>query len=162
MPFNEATRIEALSRAGYACCVCRQPMVSLEVHHIQPEALGGPNTLDNAIALCPNDHEDYGGNPDKIKRIKEIRNYWYGIVKDMYKPRELVLIQQLSKDLIQENLPNIKTALREFIDSRIQEITLSNAHATVSSMIGTATSVSASPSVSPSPSEEVRKTEFKD
>lgn len=56
---------EALERAAGVCEGCRQPapfvrastgQPYLEVHHRVPLAAGGPDTIDNAVALCPNCH----------------------------------------------------------------------------------------------------------
>lgn len=55
----------ALVRAAGACETCRRPAPFrrrkdrtpyLEVHHRKPLADGGKDTLDNAVALCPNCH----------------------------------------------------------------------------------------------------------
>ena len=42
----------------------------LEVHHVKTLAGGGPDTVDNAIACCPNCHRElhYGKNRDRMKR----------------------------------------------------------------------------------------------
>jgi 5-methylcytosine-specific restriction enzyme A len=56
-----------LFRAGGYCEHCRQPAPFLrasdhspylEVHHKKPLAEGGEDTMDNAIALCPNCHRE--------------------------------------------------------------------------------------------------------
>ncbi len=56
---------EVLYRAGGKCEACRAPAPFerrsdrspyLEVHHTTPLAAGGDDTVDNAIALCPNCH----------------------------------------------------------------------------------------------------------
>src|SRR6266508_3020093 len=75
MPFPESVKIEAKQRANYRCVVCHQPWV--EVHHIHPEAQGGPNTLDNAAPLCGSCHTLYGGNPDLRKQLREMRDWWW-------------------------------------------------------------------------------------
>lgn len=58
---------EVLSRAGGICESCKQPAPFirrsngtpyLEVHHIQRLADGGEDTVDNAVALCPNCHRE--------------------------------------------------------------------------------------------------------
>ncbi|HEV7586731.1 MAG TPA: HNH endonuclease [Longimicrobium sp.] len=58
---------EVLHRATGACERCRQPAPFirkrdgtpyLEVHHIQTLAEGGEDTVENAIALCPNCHRE--------------------------------------------------------------------------------------------------------
>ena len=56
---------EVLYQAAGYCQLCSQPapfqratnnMPYLEVHHRVPLSAGGPDTVDNAIALCPNCH----------------------------------------------------------------------------------------------------------
>lgn len=54
---------------GFRCCVCGwyipqdyesvdyQPQHGCELHHIDPIAEGGENTLDNIVLLCPNCHK---------------------------------------------------------------------------------------------------------
>jgi len=78
MPFPEPNKREALERAHYTCVVCRQPGVSLEVHHIQPQEEGGRDTIENACPLCPSCHADYGGNEEKRKMLTQMRDWWWG------------------------------------------------------------------------------------
>jgi 5-methylcytosine-specific restriction endonuclease McrA len=53
MPFSPSTKVEALVKSRRCCCVCRDfAGLYTNVHHIIPEAQGGPDTLDNAIVLC--------------------------------------------------------------------------------------------------------------
>ncbi len=56
MPFPEPIKDEAKRKARYCCVWCKQMMIPIEVHHIIREADDGPNTLDNAVALCPTHH----------------------------------------------------------------------------------------------------------
>jgi hypothetical protein len=61
MPFPKSVRIDALVRSGRHCCVCHKFVGrAANVHHIIQEALGGPNTIDNAICLCPQCHSEAG------------------------------------------------------------------------------------------------------
>jgi len=61
VPFSKEVREEALIRSGRHCCVCHMHAGrDAEVHHIVQEADGGPNTLDNAIALCSRCHGEAG------------------------------------------------------------------------------------------------------
>lgn len=62
---NADVIVEALLRASGACEECKQAAPFhrrsdrtpyLEVHHRMPLAKGGEDTLENAIALCPNCH----------------------------------------------------------------------------------------------------------
>ncbi|CAE6837054.1 HNH endonuclease [Paraburkholderia aspalathi] len=69
---NADVIVEALARADGRCEGCGMPApfrrrsdgsAYLEVHHRIPLAVGGEDTIDNAIALCPNCHRGahYGG-----------------------------------------------------------------------------------------------------
>lgn len=46
------TRFLVLKRDQYQCRICKASGVRLEVDHIVPFSLGGPNTIDNLQALC--------------------------------------------------------------------------------------------------------------
>lgn len=78
MSFTEKIKTEARKRSAYRCCACHKPFV--EIHHIIPQSQGGPNTLENAAALCAYCHDLLGGNPDKRKQIREMRDDWWEIV----------------------------------------------------------------------------------
>ncbi len=82
MAFNEQQKLAVRRRAHFMCCLCHSPYV--EVHHIIPEAEGGPNSEDNAAPLCPYCHETFGSNPTKRKYIKQGRNNWYEICEKRY------------------------------------------------------------------------------
>lgn len=75
MPFSEAIKKEAKRRANYRCVICQTAFV--EVHHILPEADGGPDTIENAAPLCGGCHQRYGGNPELRKQLREIRDHWW-------------------------------------------------------------------------------------
>lgn len=62
---NPYVVVEVLERAGGICVNCNRPapfikdanqQPYLEVHHIKPLAEGGDDTVENAMALCPNCH----------------------------------------------------------------------------------------------------------
>nr|WP_243454278.1 HNH endonuclease signature motif containing protein [Oceanisphaera pacifica] len=64
---NPDVVIEVLERAKGNCELCQKPapfkrkrdLTSyLEVHHIKQLAQGGDDTVENAIALCPNCHRE--------------------------------------------------------------------------------------------------------
>ena len=78
MPFSESVKKDSLERAHYTCVVCRKPGVSLQVHHIKPQGDGGDDTIDNACPLCPTCHADLGGNDEKQKMLREMRDWWWG------------------------------------------------------------------------------------
>jgi hypothetical protein len=75
MPFSEALKASVRRRSLGRCCVCQEPFV--DVHHIIPQAEGGPDTDDNAAPLCPNCHRRYGDNPRQRPMIREFRDNWY-------------------------------------------------------------------------------------
>ena len=85
------------------CCVChRYKGVKVEVHHIILESKGGPNTSDNAIALCFDCHTDAGHyNPHHPKGTK-------------YSPEELRKARDTWLQLVRENnieLPSVSDLL---------------------------------------------------
>ena len=82
MPFSEKVKKQVRKRALFHCCICREPSISLEVHHITPQAQKGSDTEDNAAPLCPSCHSDYGDNPMKRSRIQKMRDAWYEICKN--------------------------------------------------------------------------------
>jgi hypothetical protein len=64
--FRRSAEVAAwtLYHANGVCALCEQPapffskygQPYLEVHHVQPLGAGGPDTVDNVVALCPNCH----------------------------------------------------------------------------------------------------------
>lgn len=86
MPFSNKIREEVLVRSQRRCCICHYfTGTKIEVHHIIPEAQGGRNTIDNAIALCFNCHAEAGHyNPkhplgskySSNELIKHRDNWW--------------------------------------------------------------------------------------
>ena len=56
MAFGQRIRHEVYRRQHGDCAVCGEHFDRLETHHILPHVVGGPDTLDNAIGLCHDDH----------------------------------------------------------------------------------------------------------
>lgn len=83
MPFNEATKLEAKRRAHFSCVICHNAFV--EVHHILPQAAGGSDDLENAAPLCATCHDLFGGNPEKRKQIREMRDLWYELCETRFR-----------------------------------------------------------------------------
>lgn len=90
MGFSESVKREALIAAGRHCCLChRYKGVKVEVHHIVPEAQGGSNDEDNAIALCFDCHADAGhydvkhprGNRVRPEELRIARDRWHSKVE---------------------------------------------------------------------------------
>lgn len=102
MSFPEAIRIEAKKRSAFRCCIDQRPFV--EVHHIIPSSEGGPDTIDNAAPLCAACHDLFGGNPEKRKQIRQMRDHWWERVAAL--PKDIAAsIETLDIELFQEN-PN--------------------------------------------------------
>lgn len=81
MAFSEKLKEEVKKKALFRCVICQQPFV--EIHHIQPQSEGGDDTMDNAAPLCGRCHDLYGGNPEKRKQIRQMRDNWYEMVEKM-------------------------------------------------------------------------------
>ena len=75
MAFSEKVKKTVKQKACFRCVICHQPFV--EIHHIVPQSEQGPDTEENAVPLCAGCHDLYGGNPDKRKQIREMRDHWY-------------------------------------------------------------------------------------
>ncbi|MFT3762684.1 MAG: HNH endonuclease [Pseudoxanthomonas sp.] len=80
MAFSERTKLIAKNRSAHRCCICHA--VFVEVHHIVPQELGGSDELDNAAPLCASCHDLYGGNPDKRKSVRQMRDRWWKSVEE--------------------------------------------------------------------------------
>jgi 5-methylcytosine-specific restriction endonuclease McrA len=83
MPFSESVKQLAKSKAAFRCCVCHAPFV--EVHHLTPEAQGGPSGLENAAPLCASCHDLYGGNPEKRKTLTQMRDAWWAAMEERHR-----------------------------------------------------------------------------
>jgi hypothetical protein len=86
MAFLESTKLQVKRKADFTCCWCRDRRNKVEVHHIIPEAEGGPDNEDNAAPLCGTCHDLYGGNPDLRKEIRLRRNQWFEICSKVLNP----------------------------------------------------------------------------
>jgi hypothetical protein len=75
MAFSESLKAVIRRHADMRCCICHA--IGVEIHHIIPQAEGGPDNEDNAAPLCPTCHETYGSNPSKRKFIREARDNWF-------------------------------------------------------------------------------------
>lgn len=129
MPFSEPLKLKVKRRAHFLCCICKT--FGVQVHHIEPEALGGPDTEENAAPLCPTCHDIWGANEVKRKQIREARDLWYDICETRYKSDNLDLMQQMNDRLAQTATKN---DLREAIGVVMNELTTRIAPANVSVM----------------------------
>ena len=92
MPFPENIKLEDRRRSNCKCVICQQPFV--DVHHIIPEADGGPNDLDNAAPLCASCHNWFGANPVLQKQIREMRDLWWEFCEKAKANPDLVAINE--------------------------------------------------------------------
>ncbi len=75
MSFSEKIKLIAKRKSSFRCCICHKPFV--EIHHIIPQEDGGKDTIENAAPLCSSCHDLYGGNPEKRKIIRQMRDKWW-------------------------------------------------------------------------------------
>lgn len=78
----------------------------MEVHHILPESEGGLDTINNAAPLCSSCHDLFGGNPEKRKQIRQMRDHWW----EQMDERRMNLSQKIDLNhiaIIEEGRENI-------------------------------------------------------
>jgi hypothetical protein len=105
MPFSESLKTDIRRRSDMCCCLCHN--IGVEIHHIIPEANGGPDIEENAAPLCPTCHETYGANPTKRKFIREARDNWLEVCAQRFSASDIssgVLIELASKLVTKEDL----------------------------------------------------------
>ncbi|MCW3084857.1 MAG: endonuclease [Bacteroidetes bacterium] len=79
MAFPESTKIEALNNSAFRCCICHD--LAADVHHIILKSKKGSDLIENAAPLCASCHDLFGDNPTKSKKIRQMRDYWWNVVK---------------------------------------------------------------------------------
>ena len=148
MPFSEKLKLEVKRKAAFRCCRCQS--ISVQIHHILPEAHSGDDTIDNAAPLCANCHSSFGDNPVKRKEITEMRDWWYEQVENRFygpSPAQDVLEQINTKlEDIQANqsgVNELKDLLRGITDEMISQITPATADIAASSIVNASTASSA-------------------
>lgn len=127
MSFSESIKVEVRQKAAYQCCRCRS--MGVEVHHILPAEHGGSDIIDNAAPLCPNCHTDFGDNPKKRKIIKEMRNWWYDKVENMFGTNDSSeFLKEISGSLEtlkrgQSDISDLKNLLQTYTEHTIGSMT---------------------------------------
>ena len=112
MPFSESLKAEIRRRADMRCCICHA--IGIDVHHVIPQADGGPDDEDNAAPLCPTCHGTYGSNPSKRKFIREARDNWYKVCEQQLNTPQLDLnrlIGLASQGVTRDDLSAFKNEL---------------------------------------------------
>jgi predicted RNA-binding Zn-ribbon protein involved in translation (DUF1610 family) len=112
MPFSEEIKLEVKQKALFRCCRCQT--IGIDVHHIIPENVGGPSTIENAAPLCQNCHDQFGANPEKRKQLIQMRDYWYKLVEQQYSSDNKLNIQLM--DSINTRLENIQKGQQEITE----------------------------------------------
>lgn len=77
---DPAVKAWVLRNSGKRCAACWEPapfkdddnLPFLEVHHVVPLAKGGPDTIDNAVALCPNCHRAFHHAKERKKHVAKL------------------------------------------------------------------------------------------
>lgn len=87
MSFSEQIKDNVRRKANFTCCFCMKNTNRVEVHHIIPEAEGGPDNEENAAPLCPNCHDIFGGNLNYRTEIIRRRDHWYSICDRIINPQ---------------------------------------------------------------------------
>src|SRR5262245_51462399 len=82
MPFSQGLKDQVNRMAAFRCCRCHE--VGIDIHHIIPQAQDGSDDIDNAAPLCQNCHSRFGGNPEKRREIRQMRDWWYEVVQEKY------------------------------------------------------------------------------
>ncbi|MCI8466686.1 MAG: HNH endonuclease [Bacilli bacterium] len=85
MAFKESLKEIVRKKSDGRCVICCKPFV--EIHHIIPQSENGPDTIDNAVALCAYCHELLRDSPSKRKKLKEMRDSRYEIIEAKKKSR---------------------------------------------------------------------------
>jgi HNH endonuclease len=98
MPFPPAVKLTVRRMAAFQCCRCHE--IGVDIHHIIPQAQGGSDDIDNAAPLCPNCHDWFGGNPEKRKQIRDMRDWWYDVIKEKYPTGGQSQFEKLNETLL--------------------------------------------------------------
>ena len=86
--FPDSVAAELLAACKRHCCVClRWRGGNLQIHHIQPEAQGGPGTAENGIPVCFDCHAEIESKSNMGRRftadeLRRHREQWFGVVRD--------------------------------------------------------------------------------
>jgi hypothetical protein len=77
--FSKKDADELLVKVGRRCCICHK-LHRVQLHHIVPQAEGGSDDIDNAIALCPECHDEVHtryapGRVTRVYSVEELKAY---------------------------------------------------------------------------------------
>ena len=146
MPFTEAIKLAVKRRAHFSCVVCHNPFV--EVHHIIPQAAGGSDDPENAASLCALCHDHFGGNPEKRKQIREMRDLWYELCETCFRDSPTLKLAEAVEEIKDHQhehgalLSDIKRLLGAFYNAQSQNVMLARTTSQLSSVSGVTISMS--------------------
>jgi hypothetical protein len=118
MPFSQALKDQVKRMAAFRCCRCQE--IGIDIHHILPQAMGGSDDIDNAAPLCQNCHARFGANPEKRTEIRQMREFWYDVVKEKYHGDQSA-IEKLNETLLKVQA-HIKESNQAEIDKLRSEV----------------------------------------
>jgi hypothetical protein len=82
--------------------------------------MGGSDDIDNAAPLCQNCHARFGANPEKRTEIRQMREFWYDVVKEKYHGDQSA-IEKLNETLLKVQA-HIKESNQAEIDKLRSEV----------------------------------------
>lgn len=118
MSFSEDLKLQLRRKAAFRCCICQQ--FPVEIHHIVPQADGGPDDEGNAAPLCPTCHVTHGGNPDWRKKIREMRDHWYEVASIKFPTSDVISLDSLNRAAVLGSTGQIKEELMKYVYSLIE------------------------------------------
>ena len=96
-------KTQVLIEAGYRCAVptCRT-LLLIDLHHLYQVSEGGADTVENLIALCPNDHARYHREEISREAIFAYKAMLVSLSRafDLESMDKLLFLQDLSKDFL--------------------------------------------------------------
>jgi len=85
-PIPQKTADELLRRSAFTCCVCKNPELSVVIHHIVRWEQSRSHDIENLAVLCLNHHDKAHTHHELSQnltpnRIRGARNEWFGIIE---------------------------------------------------------------------------------
>jgi 5-methylcytosine-specific restriction endonuclease McrA len=71
LAFSRGLKEEIRKKQKGFCADCGLKPEKLHIHHIIPQSMGGPDTKDNAVGLCPNCHQKWDERAKEGKFFKK-------------------------------------------------------------------------------------------
>jgi rubrerythrin len=125
MAFSEKLKLEVKKLGAFRCCRCHE--IGVDIHHIIPQADNGPDDINNAAPLCQNCHDRFGGNPEKRREIRQMRDWWYEVVKEKYNDGDSKKLAEINEIVLQvqqtqEGEKNKLEQLGKKLNTKLEEL----------------------------------------